>query len=135
MRSNELKTVLVDSSIWIRFLQKKPFDREEELRQLILSGRAGVCQPVEAEILSGAKSDQEFLKFKDYFAGFFHATPPEDIWDQIAVLRFKLARKGVSVSIVDLWIALTALHNNIEVWSDDGGFPLIAKEVALKIYS
>ena len=127
--------VLIDTSVWVDYLKYKTSERTDHLDTLLVNGSAAICAPVKAEVISGARSSEEYRKFVKWFNGFSDLAAPTDIWHLAAESRFQLARKGNQQQLIDLWIAHTAYAHNVPVWSLDDDFTRIAQHIPFKIYS
>lgn len=59
--------ILIDTSVWIDFLKKKPTPQVQRLRELLSQQQAAITPVIYQEILQGAKSPDDFLRLRDYF--------------------------------------------------------------------
>ena len=127
--------VLVDSSVWIQYLKNADSAQAEHLDRLLLDDRVAVCSPIKAEILSGARSVEDFRKLQNWFEGLPSLSASDErLWHRIAESRFKLARKGIQQNLIDLFIAWIAHEHGVPVWSLDKDFLEITDVVSFKIY-
>ncbi len=124
--------VLVDSSAWIAFFRGEP----EVIRRLdphLANGSLSTCGPIVAELLSGARTRQEFDLLESLLEGIPLLPEPNDVWLRVAGTRFDLARNGYRASLVDLYITLTALDSRHTLWTRDRDFSKICKVVAIEL--
>ncbi|MEI7998825.1 MAG: PIN domain-containing protein [Candidatus Omnitrophota bacterium] len=127
--------ILIDSSIWIQCFKPGNSKYTEHLSRLLSDDRVAICGPVRAEVLSGARSLEDFRKFSNWFEGLpYLSVSDEKVWERIAESRFKLARKGIQQNLVDLLIAWIAYEHDVPVWSLDTDFEGIIEVVSFKIY-
>ena len=128
--------ILVDSSVWIQCFKPGPCSYRGHLDQLLADNRVATCGPVKAEVLSGARSAEDFRRLLNWFDGLpdLSMVSDEHIWDRIAESRFKLARTGIQQRLIDLFIAWTAHYHNVPVWSLDQDFEKITNVVPFKLY-
>ena len=81
---------------------------------------------VVAEVLQGARSDDDFQELADKMEAlnFFHADT--GIWLKAARLSFELKRRGLTTPLSDLVIATVALENDLEIYAVDSDFARVA---------
>jgi len=128
-------SILVDSSIWIQCLKEGNSILRQHLDRLLLDDRVAICGPIKAEILSGALTLVDFHKLSNWFEGLQNLSiDDEKIWDIIAEKRFKLARKGIQLKLIDLLIACIAHEHHVPVWSLDEDFKKMIDIIPVKIY-
>jgi predicted nucleic acid-binding protein len=122
---------LIDTSAHARIWQ--PPLREQWNAEL-LAGTVALCAPTEIEILSSARSLQEFEQSAEHLRGLYRRVPvPDDVWPELRDLHADLARIGChhSVGVVDLLVALTARHHRLTVLHYHHGFETIAKHTEI----
>lgn len=124
--------VLVDTSVWVDFFRgdKVALGRVDPL---LRDGLAAVCGPTFAEVVSGAGSGPEMQRLALLLRALPWLELEEDPWSRVAELRFTLARAGVSASLVDLLIALTAFETGAVLLTRDRDFARIQKVVPLSL--
>src|SRR4051812_41926452 len=100
--------VVVDSSVWIDFFRSGKSREADELERLARSGLVCITDIIRVELLSGTRSDAEYRELEDRLANIPLLEIYSGFWNQLALARFGLARRGVQASIVDLSIAVLA---------------------------
>ena len=127
-----MKPTLVDSSAWVDFLRG---DRAAVRRvgELLEEGRATICGPVFAEVVSGAPSASEHALLKELFGGVDWLAEPPGLWPRITEYRFALARTGFRAGLIDLAIAAVALDSGTPLLSRDRGFQRIRTVVPIEL--
>ena len=80
------------------------------------------------EVAIGAK---DFKKWKDIFDTLRLASVTTEVWAEAAKTGSLLAKKGITVPVVDLVIATVALKNGLTVLHRDKHFTMIAKALDL----
>ena len=124
--------VLVDSSVWIEFLNGRIRFSEDDLPHL------ATCGPVLQEVLQGLKSVPASERLREALLAF------PTLGDPVALATFEHAAriyragriKGYSIrSGVDCLIAAIAIENRVPVWHRDRDFDRIAKFSALEIHA
>lgn len=126
--------ILVDASVWIKFFRSAHAPESADLDDLLEMRAVQTCWPVRVEVISGAKSEHERSKLRDLFLAIPLLEFPVDIWDRLEEARFRLARKGHQVSLVDLLIACTASFHGIPLWTLDKDFTVIREVISFSMY-
>ncbi len=119
---------LADSSIVIESV--RPFGCASAVKRvgdLATAERLAIWDVVMGEVLIGARTEREFLSIHDLLLGFESLPAPPDVWQRAARLGFDLRRKGVTVPLTDLAIAVVAMHHEVPLVSMDRDFELIAE--------
>jgi predicted nucleic acid-binding protein len=114
-----IRPVLIDASIWIEALRPggDPVWRNT-VYELLTAERAAVCEVVIAEVLRGARSDDErILLAEDLEATVVLSMAGAGM--SAGQLALQLRRSGLSMSTTDLLIAATAaLHEAVLLHRD-----------------
>ncbi len=131
---NNPDLVLVDTSAWIQFFRHAQSAEAKTLDELLVAGSVATCAPIRAEIISGAPTKQEFQRLRELFGALTFFEPPTGIWNRVEEHRFHLARNGMQVSLVDLWIAVTADFYHVSLWTLDKDFTRIKTVVPVRLY-
>ncbi len=124
--------ILVDTSIWIELLSRKPRRTvpEEDLFRFV------TCGPIIQEVFQGLRLDGQSHAFRRHF----RALPV--LSDPIPLRLFLAAsdiyqqgrRKGITIrSSVDCLIAAVAIDNDAPVWHRDRDFTAIARYTGLTL--
>ena len=127
-----MSDVLVDSSVWIDFLRGDAA-AVQRVDPLLAERRAAVSGPVYAEVVSGAPNRPAFDQLATLFHSVAWLVPPLAAWEEIAEARFALARHGAQTHLIDLLIAVTALHSRHSLLTRDKDFRQIARIVPVEI--
>ena len=118
------KRVLIDTSIWIGYLRKKP-DYFPTVETLLDRMQGYVTEPIISELLQGVKTINEFEKLKTYI----DALPLEicrlDDWINASGICFDLRKKCLTIPLIDALIASVAIRSDMEVFTLDKHFELI----------
>ncbi|MEC4014839.1 PIN domain nuclease [Streptomyces sp. H27-D2] len=125
---------LIDTSAAARLRRPGVVERwSDELSQ----GRVGMCDPTEAELLFSARSVAECKQLGDRFAAIYtwHSVP-EDAWQRAREMQLTLAQAGChrSAGVVDLLVAVTALHHRLTLLHYDRDFETIARHTGLQTH-
>ena len=123
--------VIVDSSVWIEYLQGMP---SVFIDESINESRIVLPPLVLSELMSGkAKAGYEkyFVALLDTLR-LHHC--PRSHWMDVGVLRQKLSQKGFTVTISDAHIAQCALDSGSVLFSFDKIFEKISPLCGLKLF-
>ena len=128
---------IVDSSVWIEFLNNTDSPFAEGLARMIEADNVILTRLIRSEILCGFKQDSQFKKASKYLEGFDIVEDGSLVVHARAVEIFRSCRrKGVTVrSLVDCMIAAAALENDLPVMARDRDFEHIANIFPLEVLS
>jgi len=126
--------VLIDTSGWITFFRKKDTELTERIAMLLKSGRAVYTGIIALELINGAKGQHELQTLHDAFDIMECIAVNESTYLRAGKLGYNLARKGHTLSAVDLLIAQTAIENSLSLITYDEHFSVIAKHSPLSLF-
>ena len=122
--------VIVDSSVWIAYLDGEPIRHVEDAT----SAAALVMSPlVIAEILSGDLTPDARATFGELLQDFPVHDTPLGHWMAVGELRRMLRARGINVTIPDAHVAQCALDLNATLLSRDDIFTHIAQHMRLRL--
>lgn len=126
--------VIIDTSVWIESFRPQ-CDKAlgHHVKDLILNGQVLIPGIIKTELLRGAKNKKEYNRLNELLKGLEYLPVSEEFWEKLSVFSFELFRKGVTVPLIDTYIALLCIENNISILHNDKHFDLIAKKFQLKI--
>jgi len=126
--------VIIDTSAWIESFKSGGDNKLKELvKRLIIQGDILLPGIIKAEILRGAKNLKEYERLNDLLNGLTYLAVEDSFWERLARFSFELFKKGVIVPLIDTYIALLAIENNVPIIHKDKHFDLIAQKTPLKI--
>jgi len=126
--------VIIDTSAWIESFKSGGDNKLKELvKRLIIQGDILLPGIIKAEILRGAKNLKEYERLNDLLKGLTYLAVEDSFWERLARFSFELFKKGVIVPLIDTYIALLAIENNVPIVHKDKHFDLIAQKTPLKI--
>jgi predicted nucleic acid-binding protein len=126
--------ILIDSSVWIEYFRRGDTPHAQDLDLLIKSNAVCFTAIVRAELLSGARTEKEFHLLENQLSAVRMLPEFSELWDECARARFRLARRGLQVSLMDLSIALLSMHYRCPLFTGDRDFKPIASVVPIKFY-
>ena len=125
--------VLVDTSVWIAFFRGKDVQLTERIASLLKSQSAVYTGIVALELLNGAKGQKELQVLNDAFDAMQCIPITEETYMRAGRLGYELARKGNTLSAVDLLIAQTTIENGSLLMTYDEHFSIIADHSTLAL--
>ena len=123
--------VLVDTNLWIDFLSLPDFPERLDLEELMEGRRAATTGIVSAEVLYGARSEQDFERLAALLSRVHVLETTTAAWKTVAKLAFNLKQGGDSLPLPDLVIAAVSLHHGCSLFTRDQGFRRIPE---LRLY-
>jgi hypothetical protein len=131
--------VLIDSSAWIEFFndrKSRDVKVSTEVRRVMEDDRAATTEPIFVEIAMGAKGKKQLDSWRKVFSVLRLYSVKPGIWLKSADNGYKLARRGITVPVVDLLIATIALENDLTVLhKDERHFPKMAGVLGFSDYT
>jgi len=131
--------VLVDTSAWTRFLQKRPdrTDVADEVERLLLADRICYTEPILIELVAGVRGEDDLSGLQRLFASVRLRSVDDAVWKTATDLAFALGRRGFrETPMADVLIASTAMVHELTLFHHHPGhFEPIAEVSALKEYS
>lgn len=126
--------VIIDTSAWIESFKSGGDNKLKELvKGLIIQGDILLPGIIKAEILRGAKNLKEYERLNDLLNGLTYLAVEDSFWERLARFSFELFKKGVIVPLIDTYIALLAIENDVPIVHKDKHFDLMAQKTPLKI--
>jgi predicted nucleic acid-binding protein len=119
-----LDKVLVDTSAWIEFFRRKdPF--YSRVLNLIDEDRICCIGIVLAELIQGAKSEEEIKTLKDFAYVFPFLEESRKLWEKAGELSFTLKRAGIQIGLSDCYISIVANNGKAGILTKDNHFNTI----------
>jgi tRNA(fMet)-specific endonuclease VapC len=125
--------ILIDTSAWIEFFRKKNLGIHTLVAKLLKEKRAVVSGIIALELIRGGKTVKELNYLNDLFEVIEMVYPDQQSFFLAGKMGYALARKGQTLSVVDLLIAQQAIDNNLTLLSLDKHFKIIKKNFSLKL--
>jgi predicted nucleic acid-binding protein len=133
-----MKTVLVDTSVWIDFFNSSNHSPEVEiLQQLIVDDSSiSLCPVIYQEILQGIRDDMIFKYIKEILLEFnMIYFPGMEVTNKAIEIYRTLRKKGITIRRSnDCLIAAYAILADIQLLHKDRDFTQIARGSNLKIF-
>jgi predicted nucleic acid-binding protein len=120
--------VVLDTSIWVRYLRRGSWEAAEALNALLDAGAVLACGPVVAELLMGTTPHRR----EDLWLA-IGSLPWADLdhegWRLAGEVAGQLRASGLALPLTDVEIAAATVRADAALWTVDGDFGRIASAV------
>lgn len=117
--------VIADTSVWIPFFNQPDSLEKREIDALIDADQLVLVGMVLAELIQGCRTSTEANIIVSKLTGLRFLETGFPTWKRAGELSFALRRKGVTLPLSDLVIAVLALEHRYEVYALDPHFKQI----------
>ena len=124
--------LLVDTTVWVKFLRGLDASLKEQLGFLVLENRVFTSEIIIMEILRGAKSDKEYSMLYQDFLALPQLAIDHTVWEKAWQTAYTIRRSGINIPMADIIIASTALYYKCTLMHSDKHFNLLTKHTELK---
>ena len=128
--------VLVDTSIWSLAFRRRQRDlsddqqqKLDELKQLIVEGRARLLGPVRQELLSGIRASQDFVRLRDQLRFFDDVTLETEDYEQAAIAGNACRAHGIASGAIDMLLCAVAQRRGWAIYTSDRDFQHYSKHI------
>jgi predicted nucleic acid-binding protein len=118
-------SVLPDTSVWIDYFRGTE-PTATQLGRLLTDEPPSICGPILAELVAGTPATQR----EDVWMALASLPFVElgrDAWTLAGELAHELRRRGTSVPLLDVLIAVAAVRAKTSLWTSDHDFERIAE--------
>ena len=132
--------IVVDSSVWVNFFNRRPSSQSDEVKSILISSANKspfiILPVIMQEVLQGIEDARLYTIVKENLFGLeFIDFDNYDLAVKSAELFRYLRKKGVTIRKPnDCLIAAICIENNFSILHNDKDFNNIAKHTSLKIY-
>ena len=127
--------VLIDTSGWICFFSRRGYEEmKKRISTLLEEDRVAIAGPILIELIQGTRNEEEKGKVEGYVKGLHWLPVTDDHWHQSADFAFKLRRKGITSSAIDVLIATLATDYQCSLLHKDSDFDQISRHRSLICY-
>lgn len=116
--------VIADTSVLIDFFKGKG-EFVEEITRLLQENRLVITGIIIAELLQGMKGLREEDRIADLLTAISPVELTTDLWVKAGKMALSLRRKGVTLPLTDVAIAILAIEHDLSVFSLDKHFEKI----------
>jgi len=125
--------VLIDTSVWIAYFKASDSTLVGLVENIMTAAEICVPKVVLAELTQGARTEQEVLAIDEFVGAFTILDQQKETWDKAGKLSFKMKRKGVSIPLVDCYIAVIANENKCRLLTLDKHFKDIKRFLRIEL--
>jgi hypothetical protein len=118
---------LIDTSVWIAYFKNTDKQFTEKVDEVLDDTNVFVPKVVIAELIQGAKTEKEIAVIEEFVDAFTIIDQTDTTWLQAGRLSFSMKRKGITVHIIDCYIAVLASENNCRLFTLDEHFKNIKR--------
>jgi hypothetical protein len=126
--------ILIDTSVWIDYFKETETSLHSKVDKVLSHRHVYIPKVVLAELIQSAKSEKEIVVLEDFIEAFHIVDQKEDTWLKAGRLSFSMKRRGISVHIIDCYIAMIASENNCSIFSLDEHFKSIKKFLHIDLF-
>lgn len=119
--------VLIDTSVWIAYFKDSQQLITEKVDEVLTHSNVYVPKVVIAELIQGAKAEKEIGIIEEFVNAFTVIDQTADTWLKAGRLSFSMKKKGITVHIIDCYIAILANEHDCSIFSLDEHFKSIQK--------
>ena len=129
--------VLVDTTVWARFLRIKPLANDPhvaEFRRLREEGGVTLIGPIRQEILSGAAPRTRFEQLRAVLRAFPEIVLRADEHEQAAEFYNLCRSQGEQATNVDLLLCAVSARHRVPIYSLDTEFERLVKLLPIVLH-
>ena len=129
--------ILVDTSVWSLALRRKKINTTphvQELVELINNVQVQMIGPIRQEILSGIRTESQFIAVREQLHAFPDLSLTNDDFEYAAELFNTLRAKGMQGSNTDFLICSISLRHAMPIFTTDNDFNLFAVHIPIKLH-
>ena len=127
--------VLVDTTVWVDFLNDKKTVHVQALERLVADEEdICTCGVILTEVLQGIRDEAEYKRTYSRFGAFLYLPMHRHTFVKAAELYRSLRRRGITIrKTVDCMIAAVATEHKVPLLHNDKDFDPIEKFCGLKV--
>ena len=128
--------ILIDTSVWL-FALRRDFHPgiRERVEKILANDKVAMNGMIQLELLGGAKSEKEYDRLFQRLDSLYRIEADRSLWNRSSKLAFELKQKGITVPYANIFVASSALKENILLVHADSPFDLIADHSDLRVES
>ena len=123
--------VIPDTSAWIQYFRVGSSPEAAVVRSLLVSDRVMLVGVVFAELLRGARTQEQLEVLQDTLQSLPYTETDKGTWTLTGRILYSLERTGERIHVPDALIAAIAIQNDLSVYSQDDHFNRVSE---LRLY-
>ncbi|MFC2155551.1 PIN domain-containing protein [Acidobacteriota bacterium] len=125
---------MIDTSIWIDYFRDTDKELNDFIDCLINEDRVNINGIIKSEILIGTKTQKEYNLVNNSLNGIKTIDFNDQVFNETSDTGFKLKRKGITVPLSDLIIAVQSYYNRLILIEKDNHFKKIKGCLDITLY-
>jgi hypothetical protein len=126
--------VLIDTSVWISYFKDAEKQSTVKVDDVLTHSHIYVPKVVIAELIQGAKTEKEIAVIEEFVDAFTIIDQTADTWVRAGRLSFSMKKKGITVHIIDCYIAVLANEHDCSIFTLDEHFKSIQKFLTIDLF-
>jgi predicted nucleic acid-binding protein len=126
-----MSVALVDTSVWIEYLDRVNPLIENQMDNLLLAGQVMTAGLILAELRQGCRRPEQVVPLLDAMTPLDYRETDQEVWLQAGQLAAEEATRGFKLEIGDCLLAALALRERCEIFTLDRDFEHIP---GIKLY-
>ncbi|MBI4826118.1 MAG: PIN domain-containing protein [Nitrospirae bacterium] len=126
--------ILIDTSVWIAYFKASDTALVERVDDLLTVAEICVPKVVIAELMQGAKSEQEVVVIGEFIGAFTILDQQNETWEKAGRLSFQMKRKGITVHLIDCYIAMITDEHRCRLFTLDKHFKDIKRFLKIELF-
>jgi predicted nucleic acid-binding protein len=134
-RGSVVAVVLVDTTVWVDFLNNKKTARVQALEQLVADEEdICTCGVILTEVFQGIRDEADYNRTYSRFDAFLYLPMDRHTFVKAAELYRSLRRRGITIrKTVDCMIAAVAMEHKVPLLHNDKDFDPLEEFCGLKV--
>lgn len=126
---------MIDTSVWIDYFRDTDSELNDFIDLLLDEDRVYINGIIRAEILIGARNTNEYESIKNSLEGIHTVEMDNQTFNETGRIGFQLKRKGITVPLSDLIIAVQCALNRLTLIQKDKHYQCIKECLEIDLYS
>ena len=122
--SGKSSGILADTSVWIEFFKERS-GTGDALEALIRENAVWTCGVILFELVQGVRSDGEKEQVLTTVSHLNYVEMSKPLWQKAGDLSSALRKKGLTIPLSDIFIAVISIEHNLSLFTLDGHFEQI----------
>lgn len=125
---------MVDTSVWIDYFRDTDKALNDFIDRLIDEDTVYINGIIKSELLIGARDSKEYDMTRSNLNCFYTIDLDDRIFEETARIGFQLKRKGITVPLSDLIIAVQCFEHRLILIEKDKHFKKIKESLAINLF-
>ena len=130
----KIERFLPDTCAWIDFFNARQTPLATAVENALLHGEVYTCGIVKYELVQGVRSEKQEKALLDGLRAVSFLEMTESLWIKAGRLSSVLRKKGVTIPLSDIIVAVLALENGLTVLTVDRHFEPVPELRVAKVH-